>query len=873
MRQQTRISLKLPKRGDGHAACLNKEALLMGSRNLRSQQCITAAVLAAIYGTRAFADAPGDAPAVENENMLQEVTVTASRHAVSAEDLPLSITAVSGASLEAAGIQDISALAKSMAGVDYTDKGPFSGVSGSNLIIRGLNSETTSGAPAGASPVPPPVATYVDDTPLFVNLRLQDLDHVEVLRGPQGTLYGSGSLGGTIRFVQNAPDPGGFDGKIEAGMSDTKHTHAPNEDVSGMINIPITSTFAIRANAGLANDAGFINQPNLYALDGAGVPIPAQPGNLFSPPEIIDKKGVNSYQYRNARISALWKPTEAFKAQFSYYYQTGSAAGYPYIATNLTGYNTPINPANLPVGTFTPPAVTQLYNLPLPSGIDQLSSPENFADTTKDVVNLAALTLEYDLGFATLTSATSWARHANNTVADETAEYENFPSFPQDLYGQNPRMLVVGEEAFVDKPWSEELRIVSKSGGFFDYVGGLFYEHQVYTIMENDFFPGYDAFYNACSPTFGTSPGDFVTPSICGVGNSAVGQTVNGVPIVPNQLFVGNIKNTYKDMAAFGELTEHFTKAWSVTEGLRVFKQTLTQSQQNALTLLADPIYDTPPTNLTSSGSWSRALGKVNTSYQLDANNLVYFTWSQGFRHGAINALPSSAGGLAVPASIAKATPDTANNFEIGAKGTINNQFRYSAAIYDIQWKNVQEEVSLTPIVLPGVLNIGNAYSRGVELEFDNAWTQHLSTNVSYTFDKTSLTSITPLWVSPLVVGTVPAVGSPLPGTPKNSVAGGFDYGHIPLFGGQVDFAADAHYQSSETSALSASIPIVGGYPMFNAHLSYSISHFIVTAFVNNLTNNLGISAYQDPASQGNRYLAIVSQPRTIGGRISYSFK
>lgn len=349
----------------------------MGSRNLRSQQRITAAVLAAIYGARAFADAPVDANEA-NENVLQEVTVTATRHAVSAQDLPISITAVSGASLNAAGIQDMSGLAKSMAGVDFTDKGPFSGVAGANLIIRGLNSETTSGAVAGASPVPPPVATYVDDTPLFVNLRLQDLDHVEVLRGPQGTLYGSGSLGGTIRFVQNAPDPSGFDAKIEGGMSDTRHTEAPNEDVNGMINIPINSTFAIRMNGGLTNQAGFINQPNLYALDGSGVPIPAQPGNLFSPPEIIEKKGVNSYQYRNARISALWKPSDAFRAQLSYYYQTGDAAGYPYIATNPAGYNSPINPANLPVGTFNPPAVTQLYNLPLPSGIDQLSSPENF---------------------------------------------------------------------------------------------------------------------------------------------------------------------------------------------------------------------------------------------------------------------------------------------------------------------------------------------------------------------------------------------------------------------------------------------------------------------------------------------------------------
>jgi outer membrane receptor protein involved in Fe transport len=833
--------------------------------------------LAAIYGARAFADAASEGTEA-NEALLEEVTVTATRRSVSAIDLPISITAVSGDSLEAAGIQDISGLAHSMAGVNFTDKGPFSAVSEADLIIRGLNSDSTSAGVAAATPVPPPVATYVDDTPLFVNLRLQDLDHVEVLRGPQGTLYGSGSLGGTIRFVQNAPNPSGFDAKVEAGMSDTVHTEAPNEDVNAMINVPLSDTFAIRANAGLTNDAGFINQPNLYALDGSGVPIAAQPGNLFSPPEIIEKKGVNSYQYRSARFAALWKPSDGFKAELSYYYQTGDAAGYPYIATNPAGYNRPINPANLPVGPFTnPPALTQLYNLPAPPGIDQLSSPENIPDSTHDLVDMVALSVEYDMGFATLTSATSWARHSNSSLADETAEYENFGNFPQDLYGQNPRMLVIGEEAFIDKPWSQELRLASKLGGFLDWVGGLFFKHQTNDVREDDFYPGYNAFYNACEPIYGPSPGDFATPSYCGVGDTSYtpGKTtvINGIPVLQNELYVGNFQNTFKDYATFGELTAHVTSAWSVTGGLRVFKQTLSQSQQEALLLVSAPQFDTPPTNITSGGSWSRALGKVNTSYQLDPTNLIYATWSQGFRHGSINALPISAGGVVTPEALFKVQPDSADNYEVGAKGTISNRFRYSAAIYDIQWHNIQEEVSVTPIVLPGVLNIGDGYSRGVELELDDAWTRQLSTNVSYTYDQTKLTTISPLYAAPFVNGLPPAVGSPLPGTPLNSLAVGIEYGHIPLAGGELLYAINAHYQSSEKSALSASIPIVPGYTMVDTRLSYAWPHWVVTAYANNITNNLGILAYQDPAFNGNRYMAIISQPRTIGLRASYSFK
>src|ERR1700742_5130054 len=209
------------------------------------RHAIQAAVMAALYSTTTLADNAADS---DNEG-LQEVIVTASHREVSAQDLPISITAVTGAELSKQGIEDMAALAHSVAGVSYTDKGPFSGVNGANLIIRGLNSETTSGLPAAASPAVPPVATYVDDTPLFFNLRLQDLDRVEILRGPQGTLYGSGSLGGTIRFIQNAPDPSGFDAKVEAGVGKTDHTHAVNDDVSGMINLPLSSTFALRLNA------------------------------------------------------------------------------------------------------------------------------------------------------------------------------------------------------------------------------------------------------------------------------------------------------------------------------------------------------------------------------------------------------------------------------------------------------------------------------------------------------------------------------------------------------------------------------------------------------------------------------------------------
>jgi iron complex outermembrane receptor protein len=843
--------------------------------HLGTVSSLTAAVLAALYG--APAPVRADSSNVD-EGSLQEVVVTATRRAISAQDLPISISAVSGANLEAAGINDIAGLAHSMAGVSYTDKGPFGGVAGANLIIRGLNSETTSGLPASASPVVPPVATYVNDTPLFVNLRLQDLDHVEVLRGPQGTLYGSGSLGGTIRFVQNSPDPAAFDAKAEASVSKTAHTHALNEDLNGMVNLPLSDTFAVRLNAGWTDDAGFINQPNLYALDASGVPVPSQPGNLFSPPKIVAKDGVNSYQYRSARVAALWKPDEEFHGELSYYYQLSNAGGFPYIATSPAGYNQPISAASLPSGNFTnPPVATQLFNAPVPAGVDRLSSPENSPDTTHDTVDMVALTLEYDMGFATLTSASSWAHHVNQTSADETAEYLNFAGFPQDLYGQNPRMFIQGKEAFDDKPWSQEIRLASKSDGTLEWVGGAFFKHQTTVIQEHDYYPGYNDFYNACAPIYGPSPADFVTPSYCGVGDTAYtpGKTtvINGVPVLKDQAFVGDFETTFKDLAVFGELTGHVTSAWSVTGGTRLFKQTVTQQQQTALLFLASPQFGSPPTNNSSSNSWNRALWKLNTAYQIDATNLVYATWSQGFRRGSVNALPAIAGGAPTNPALFNVTPDTANNYEIGAKGTMANRFRYSAAIYDVEWHNIQELVQMTPVVVPGVLNIGDGYSRGLELEADAVLTQHLTTHLGYTYDETKLTKLSPLYVSPNVAGTPPTVGTVLPGTPKSSVALGFEYGHVPLAGGELRYAINAHYQSATTSALSSSIPPVAGYTMLDTRLSFALPHWVVTVYVDNLADNIGITAYQDPAVFGNRYMAIVSQPRTIGLRIAYSFK
>jgi iron complex outermembrane receptor protein len=871
-----------------------------GSHPTRTLPSLTAAVLTALYGVRAGA-APAPVPAANEDSGLQEVVVTASRRAASAQDLPISITAVSGDSLDKAGIQDVAGLAHSMAGVNYTDRGPFGGVNGSTLIMRGLNSESLAFQEGLATSVVPPVATYVDDTPLFFNMRLQDLDRVEVLRGPQGTLYGSGSLGGTIRFVMNAPDPSGFDAKAEAGVSKTQHTHTTNEDLNGMINLPLAETLALRINAGASDDAGFVNQTNLYALDSNGVPEFSQPPGAGNPvglnPQIAPKTyaqdGVNSYQYRNARVALLWKPNDEFKAQLQYLYQRSTANGFPYIATGPLAYSQPIAAANqfLPYGTQTPvsspPVLLSLAPGTVPAGTDRLTNASNSLEGTADDVNVASLNVDYNLGFATLTSSSSWAHHNNTTHDDLTAEYANF-NFYQNLYGQNPRNIINALDQLDDKIYAQEFRLASKTGGTFDWIAGLFYKDEKTFIQEHEYYPGYQAFFNACTAAGGTTA-DFsgVNASQCGAGEQPPGTVVEGITNPLDQTYIGDVETHFKDMALFGELTWHLTSDWSLTGGTRLFKQTVSQAQQTGLLFDGNGFVS----GNSLSNEWKKALWKVNTAYQLDKTNLVYATWSQGFRRGGVNALPGqqpvparqgtvgttcttgpNTGFYCLNPSLLTYQPDKADNYEIGIKGVLENRFSYSLDVFDIQWHNVQEGTSLTPLSLPSAANAGDAYSRGLELEFTAGITHHLAARLGYTYDQTKLTAFDFVFSQNVTV-PLPAPGGPLPGTPKNSVALGLEYAHVDFAGGELLYALDSHYQSRELSSLSATAIPVPGYTMLDGRVTFTRSHWLATLYVDNITNNLGINAITDPTFWGNRTQEVISRPRTYGLTLGYSFR
>ena len=207
-------------------------------------------------------------------------------------------------------------------GLSTTDQGPGSHLGQNEYVMRGLNTNNASGSFTNLRNAAAPVAVYVGETPMFFPINLQDIERVEVLRGPQGTLYGSGSLGGTIRFVPRRPDPEAFHAELDASTSWTDDAEDQSYDLGAVVNIPISDKAALRVVAAYKQLAGFIDGKGLVVRDRDGVPIPA---NLANPASGFvlqpTRKDVNDSTNWNVRTSFLFKPNDDWSVNFNYHHE------------------------------------------------------------------------------------------------------------------------------------------------------------------------------------------------------------------------------------------------------------------------------------------------------------------------------------------------------------------------------------------------------------------------------------------------------------------------------------------------------------------------------------------------------------------------
>ena len=629
----------------------------------------------------------------ESAYKLDELIVTATRRSVSAEDIPYNISVTTGESLARAGVTDFSKLSRMIPGLAYIDQGPRDAGINSNLIIRGLNAGAAIGSDV-ISLAAPTVSTYVDETPIFVNLQLYDIERVEVLRGPQGTLYGSGSLGGTIRYLHKKPDTSEFTARLDSKLSSTKGAGGISHDISGVVNVPIADNFAVRIAGGYTKNQGFIDANRAIVLDDALTPTFVDPTNPFtsSLQEAVVKDHDDADLW-HLRVSGLLEVSDALTVNLAWQHQKDNFDG------------------------------AQVVNPDHPDG-GNFANTNSVLETLDRTVDIFSLDLDIDLGFASLSSSTSYYKNKYDLLSDQNGIYLNSSFWYRYAGGGNlyydgfGAENVIGVYSGVTKGITQEIRLTSQGDGPVQWLVGGFYLDQSQDVDQIDVNTGYWGLIGY--PTvFGITPADAI---------AAVGRE--------DAIFRQKINSDYRDIAVFGEVVYNVTDRLSITGGARFFDQKFENKTDIYLNLCSsfcsnDGINPFGLTGGSEVADFNDQIFKLNTSYNLNDNIMTFATWSQGFRHGGSNGIPTTESSPGAPFSespdLANYDSDKATNWELGIKGrTDDGRVRFSVAAFHIVWNDIQLNVASPLGAFPIVVNGDKAFSTGLEAEVTAAVSEKL---------------------------------------------------------------------------------------------------------------------------------------------------
>lgn len=354
----------------------------------------------------------GAAGAMAQGAQLEEVVVTASKRTESLQDVPMAISALGTAALEEKGVVDFESYARLMPGLSYVD----AGVGKRKLIVRGLSSGTDFGGEQAT------VSVYIDDVPLtssvsFPDLHMFDIERLELLRGPQGTLYGSGAMGGTLKIITNKPQFEEFEAKLDASyasIEDGDTSYALN----GMINVPITDTLSVRMVAYDKTDGGFVDYVH----------------------PLVNKQDANEVETQGGRLAVSWAPTDRLSLLASAIHQTSDITGKPWYG----------------------PATGDL----------KIAAP--VLDEQKDTTDIYNLTVNYSFDSFSMLSTTSYFKGDNDWMFEfsENAYLVLGPLFDAlQVEPISPHHYDEDFDIFV-----QEVRFQSESEGPLQWTGGVFYQ-------------------------------------------------------------------------------------------------------------------------------------------------------------------------------------------------------------------------------------------------------------------------------------------------------------------------------------------------------------------------------------------------------------
>lgn len=751
---------------------------------------------------------------------LGTVEVTATGRVQQIIAVPYNISAVTGATIEQNHVIDNAELFRSIPGVNVVDSGPRNSSVVNSIRIRGINVDSSALGDYAVTAVAP-VATYIDSVPLFANFLLFDINRVEVLRGPQGTLYGSGSLGGTVRYILNRPQLDRFSGSASVSVSSVDGSSGIGHSESVVLNVPLGNTLALRVD-GMHNDyPGVTDYVNLYRLDANGHP--AAPAGILAPDDVYySKKDADTVGQDYGRVSLLWKPSDRFDMQLSYMAQADNFGARRATSLGMDGNGRPYRRNEL--------------------GAIQLEPSDRHAHLTSLEANL-------DLGFATLTASTSHYDHKGDITSDNTGFYAQ-NGWLAAFYYNYPRPMAKAVRDYGDRAFTQELRLVSKTSGPFDYIVGAYYRNQNAMASQDSYLVGFKDWWDAAYPAFASA-------------------------VVDDNDFHYVQTSHYTETALYGQGTWHATDSLQFTLGVRSFRDRFTANLDQH-TGLYSSIWSSSYSANTQKSSKTLFLG--NMSWWFNESNQLYATVSEGYRRGGANGTPT-AGNFAESPTWQFYRPDTVLNAELGLKGLLGD-LTYTADVFRSNWKDPQLNTSTTYWGFFAVQNMGRARSQGVELEVQGKLGEHFRYGFGYAYTDAKLTRDAYGADGTYLINRK---GTPLPGVSKNRFNAGGDW----VFGagsGQLTLHLDASWQSSSRNSISANPRFAATLPAFtvwNASASYAMRDWTATLWLKNLANTRGVTgvyttAYMgtSPAQHffGNDSKEITTMPRTIGATFTYRF-
>jgi outer membrane receptor protein involved in Fe transport len=765
----------------------------------------------------------------------QEIIVTATKRASTVQDVPFSINAQTQEDIERSGSTTIEDLSRNVAGLAIQNLGPGQ----SQVSVRGVSAGQIVRDQPG---VKEQVGVYLDESVISLSLftpdiDLFDLNRVETLRGPQGTLFGSGSVGGTIRYITNQPNPDRIEGQVEANLNLVDGDDLGGH-LKGAVNLPLSDSAAVRVVGYHTEYGGFINARR-------------EGGDI--------DKDVNDGRRTGGRIALMFQPTADIRITPRVVYQEIRANGF----NRQEVYNLYANRFNT-----TRPAVT----------FDEREQFLLLDEEFKDDTLIADLTASLGFGGVELTSVTSYINRDIYVGRDASALTG---SVTVDLRGAGVNQAAVMLPSnLVDttdlKQWSQELRLSSTAEGPFQWVIGGFYSDVERIYAQRLPTPGYDAAIDAAF----------------GAGFSA--SIANGFPA--NSPYNADLPYDIKQLAVFGEGSYELTDQLTATLGARYYDfEEERQFKSGGLFANGDNQVDSTK----SDGISPRLLLSYEASDRVTINAQAAKGFRLGGVNDPLNVLLCTGGATGPDAQTYGGHPtyedETLWNYELGVKSQ-GRGFTFNAAAFYTDISNLQVTADAGTCSSRVVFNAEKAHTMGLEFELAASPTPGLDFSLNGSileaeFDST-LTSAT----GAVIAGI--RDGNRLPSVPKFQLSANASYAWpMPGLGGEAFVAASFQHvgsrftqpadQEDNPRTFVHGLPF-GGQPAGAAttldlklpdyqlvNLSFGIEMergLNVIAYVNNVFDENAILSFDRERGGRARLGYSVGQPRTYGITVRQRF-